>query len=111
MLDLEVSKCDGLSTDEMVEWIQSFVATYFSATQRYPILYFSSSWWTQCTGNSNEFAQQCPLQLASWNKNIGTIPGGWASQTIWQNADTNPYGGDSDVFNGDMAALQQFASG
>lgn len=42
---------------------------------------------------------------------MGKIPGGWPFQTIWQYKDSNPYGGDSDVFNGDLAGLKKLASG
>ncbi|KAL9079215.1 MAG: hypothetical protein Q9157_001884 [Trypethelium eluteriae] len=111
MLDLEVSDCDGLSTSDMVAWIRSFVDTYHSATERYPILYFSPSWWTQCTGDSEVFSEECPLDVASWGSEVGSIPGGWSTQTIWQYADSNPYGGDSDEFNGDEASLKKLASG
>ena len=111
MLDLEVSDCDGLSTSEMVDWIRDFVDTYQSATTRYPILYFSRSWWSECTGDSTAFSDECPLDVASWNSEVGSIPGGWPYQTIWQYADSNTYGGDSDEFNGSLDSLKKLATG
>lgn len=110
MLDLE-DDCSSLSASSVVSWIQDFVNTYHGATGRYPILYFSPSWWKSCTGNSQAFHTTCPLDLASWNSEVGPIPGGWPYQTFWQYADSNKYGGDSDSFNGDSAGLSKMATG
>ncbi|KAI9684869.1 MAG: hypothetical protein M1822_005518 [Bathelium mastoideum] len=110
MLDLE-GDCSGLSQTEMISWIKSFVDEYYAQTTRYPILYFSPSWWSECTGDSTEFSTTCPLDLAVWGDSPGTVPGGWSYQTIWQDADSNEYGGDSDEFNGDMTQLTKLATG
>jgi GH25 family lysozyme M1 (1,4-beta-N-acetylmuramidase) len=110
MLDLEAD-CSDISASTMVSWIQDFVDTYHSLSSRYPILYFSRSWWEECTGNSQAFYKTCPLDLASWNSEVGEIPGGWPYQTFWQYADTNKYGGDSDRFNGAQANLVKLATG
>ncbi|KAF2099221.1 glycoside hydrolase family 25 protein [Rhizodiscina lignyota] len=110
MLDLE-GDCAGLSASAMVSWIKDFVNEYHSLSGRYPILYFSPSWWKECTGDSTAFSSTCPLDLASWNSAIGPIPGGWPFQTFWQYADSNKYGGDSDSFNGAIANLQKLATG
>jgi GH25 family lysozyme M1 (1,4-beta-N-acetylmuramidase) len=115
MLDLESEgdsgECWGLTAAEMVAWIRGFSERYEGATGRYPMLYTNPSWWDECTGNSDAFADTNPLVLARWSSSVGTVPGGWAAQTIWQNSDEYEYGGDSDVFNGDEAALEQFAAG
>lgn len=94
-----------------VSWIRTFSNTYHSATGRYPVLYSSPSWWSSCTGNSNAFVNTNPLWLARYNSSPGTPQGGWPYYTIWQNADSNAYGGDSDQFNGDMTQLKKLASG
>jgi GH25 family lysozyme M1 (1,4-beta-N-acetylmuramidase) len=115
MLDIEYnpsgSTCYGLSTSAMTSWVQDFVNTYHSATGRYPMIYSTANWWEQCTGNAKNFANECPLVLARYGSSPGTMPGGWASQTIWQNSDKYTYGGDSDVFNGSDQALTQLAAG
>ncbi|KAI1848326.1 hypothetical protein JX265_008893 [Neoarthrinium moseri] len=114
MLDLEAGssgQCWGLSTNAMVAWIKDFSDTYHEKTGRYPMLYTNPSWWKECTSNSKVFSQTNPLVLARWASEVGTIPGGWSAQTIWQYDDSYPYGGDSDLFNGDEAALKKFASG
>nr|QNJ46256.1 GH25 muramidase [Gelasinospora cratophora] len=115
MIDLESvsgkATCFGLSTSAMVSWIKSFSDRYYAKTGRYPMIYTNYSWWNQCTGNSASFAATNPLVLARWSSTVGTLPGGWSVQTIWQNADTYTYGGDSDVFNGSLDRLKALAKG
>ena len=104
MLDLE-GDCISVS------WIRTFSNTYHAKTGRYPVLYSSPSWWSSCTGNSNAFVNTNPLWMACYRSSPCTPQGGWPYYTIWQNADSNPYGGDSDQFNGDMTQLKKLASG
>ena len=115
MLDIEYNPsgatCYGLSTSAMTSWVEDFVSTYHTATGRYPMIYSTANWWEECTGNAKNFASESPLVLASYNSAPGTIPGGWSTQTIWQNADTYTYGGDSDVFNGSEGDLTKLATG
>ncbi|KAF5131072.1 N,O-diacetylmuramidase [Metarhizium anisopliae] len=115
MVDLESEKghpqCWGLSHSAMVAWIRDFADTYREKTTRWPMLYTNPSWWSSCTGNSQAFKDTCPLVLARYAGSPGAIPGGWRAQTIWQNSDKSPWGGDSDVFNGDLARLKKLATG
>lgn len=115
MLDIEYNPngatCYGLSASAMVSWIQSFVNTYHTKTGRYPMIYTTNDWWSQCTGDSTAFSSTCPLVLARYGSTVGTIPGGWPYQTIWQNADSYTYGGDSDIFNGALTNLKKLATG
>ncbi|KAL8725488.1 MAG: hypothetical protein Q9181_006401 [Wetmoreana brouardii] len=116
MLDIEYNPsgatCYGLSKTAMVSWIQDFVNIYHSKTTRYPLIYTTNDWWTTCTGNSAAFHTTCPLVLARYSSSgPGTIPGGWPYQTIWQNADSYTYGGDSDIFNGGITGLKKLATG
>ncbi|KAI0453968.1 glycoside hydrolase family 25 protein [Xylaria acuta] len=109
MLDLEGSCV--LSASATVAWIKDFSNTYHSKTGVYPLLYTNPSWWSSCTGNSNAFINTNPLVLARYSSSAGTPPGGWPYYTIWQYNDAYSYGGDSDVFNGDMAGLLRLAKG
>lgn len=115
MLDIEYNpygaECYGLSHSAMVSWVSDFVNTYHSKTSRYPMIYTTADWWSTCTGNSNAFSSTCPLVLADYNSSPGTIPGGWPYESFWQNNDAYTYGGDSDLWNGDMAGLQRMATG
>ena len=116
MLDIEYNPsgatCYGLSASAMVAWIQDFVSTYHTATGRYPMIYSTNDWWSSCTGNSAAFSSTCPLVLARYGSTtVGTIPGGWPYETIWQYADTYSAGGDADRFNGDITGLKKLATG
>jgi GH25 family lysozyme M1 (1,4-beta-N-acetylmuramidase) len=115
MLDIEYnpsgSTCYGLSQSDMTAWVKDFVDTYHSLTTRYPIIYSTADWWSQCTGNAADFSSTCPLDLADYNSSPGTIPGGWSFQTFWQNSDSYTYGGDSDIFNGSEDDLKKLATG
>ncbi len=115
MLDLEDESdhghCWGLSASEMVAWIRSFSNEYHTKTTRYPMLYTNPSWWKECTGDSSAFKDTNPLVLAHYSKSVGPSPGGWPYQTIWQDSDSYKYGGDSDVFNGNINNLRKLATG
>ncbi|KAI0388645.1 glycoside hydrolase family 25 protein [Xylariaceae sp. FL0594] len=108
MLDLE-GDC-VLSASGTVAWIKDFSNTYHAALGVYPLLYTNPSWWTECTGNSNAFVGTNPLVLAHYASSAGTAPGGWKTYDFWQYNDHYPYGGDSDVWNGDEAGLKRLAS-
>ncbi|KAI0290542.1 N,O-diacetylmuramidase [Multifurca ochricompacta] len=109
-IDLE-GTCYGLTAAQMVSWIQDFSDTYQASTTRYPAIYTTTSWWASCTGNSAAFASTNPLWIAHWASTIGTLPAGWGSTTFWQYADSGPYPGDQDLFNGDAAGLSSIALG
>ncbi|KUL89539.1 hypothetical protein ZTR_04406 [Talaromyces verruculosus] len=115
MLDIEYNPsgatCYGLSHSQMVSWISDFVNTYHSSEGVYPLIYTTNDWWTTCTGDSTAFSSTCPLVLARYASSPGTIPGNWGYETIWQNSDSYAYGGDSDIFNGDLTQLKAIALG
>jgi GH25 family lysozyme M1 (1,4-beta-N-acetylmuramidase) len=68
----------------MVAWIEDFVSTYEGLTGRWPLIYTTLDWWTQCTGNSGAFADRSPLWVARYASAVGTIPAGWEFHTFWQ---------------------------
>lgn len=109
-LDLE-GGCSGLSQGAMVAWIRDFSNTYKQRTFRYPVIYTTTSWWKQCTGNNPSFGNDNPLWIASWGLAPGERPAGWGFHSFWQYADHGPQPGDQDVWNGDSAGLQRFARG
>lgn len=63
MLDLEASCSES---DDWVGWIQEFSDRYHENTGRYPVLYSSPSWWSECTGDSDAFTDTSPLDMACW---------------------------------------------
>ncbi|KAI1813902.1 glycoside hydrolase family 25 protein [Poronia punctata] len=109
MLDLE-GDC-VLSAADAVAWIKDFSDTYHASTGVYPLLYTNPSWWASCTGDSSAFIDTNPLVLAHYADAAGTPPGGWPFYSFWQYNDAYPYGGDSEVWNGDMDGLLRLASG
>ncbi|TFK72426.1 glycoside hydrolase family 25 protein [Pluteus cervinus] len=101
--------CYGLNPGSMDLWIRDFSNTYRSRTGRFPVIYTTTSWWQQCTGNNPTFASTNPLWIAA-PANPGALPAGWGFYTFLQHAaDSGPNPGQ-DVFNGDSAGLRRFAA-
>lgn len=116
MLDIEYNPgsgndCYDMDPDSIVSWVSDFVKGYKDATGVYPMIYTNLDWWSRCAGNSDAFVDMCPLVVASYSSSVGTLPGGWEFQTIWQYSDAYEYGGDADSFNGDEAGLKALAKG
>jgi len=70
--------CYGLSRSAMVTWIAGFAATYHALTSRWPVIYTSRTWWTECTGGYAGFATRDPLWVARYAASPGALPAGWA---------------------------------
>nr|WP_312866707.1 lysozyme [Streptomyces zagrosensis] len=102
--------CYGLSDAAMVGWISSFSAEVRRQTGRHPVLYTTTRWWRQCTGESRAFADRHPLWLASWSSTPGPLPAGWKAYTFWQHANRGKLPGDQNMYNGSMAALRRLTS-
>ncbi|HET6873655.1 MAG TPA: GH25 family lysozyme [Acidimicrobiales bacterium] len=111
-LDIEYNpygaECYGLSSAQMVGWIQSFDAEYQRLTGRNPTIYTTRDWWSSCTGNSAAFGAE-GLAVANYSTTAGTLPASWSAYNIWQYADSGTFPGDQDVFNGSTDALRAFA--
>jgi GH25 family lysozyme M1 (1,4-beta-N-acetylmuramidase) len=105
------ASCYGLSAGSMVNWIRSFSDQYRARTSRWPVIYTSTSWWSQCTGNVGDFSGTNPLWVARYASSPGTMPFAWSYQTIWQYADSGIFPGDQDSFNGAYDRLQALANG
>jgi GH25 family lysozyme M1 (1,4-beta-N-acetylmuramidase) len=114
-LDIEYNPygatCYGYTAAGMVNWIASFSNEYHARTGRYPTIYSTAGWWTQCTGNSAAFGSTNALWIARYNTTVGTLPAGWGFQTIWQYSDTGVFPGDQDQFNGALDRVQAYAAG
>lgn len=102
--------CYNLSSGAMVNWIKAFSNRVQALTGRLPMIYTTTDWWTQCTGNSSEFGNQ-PLHIAAYSSWIGALPKSWSFQTVWQYSSTGPFAGDSNTFNGGMDQLKALAYG
>ena len=103
--------CYNMSQSQMVSWIADFSNTLYTRTGRYPAIYTTTDWWTQCTGNTPAFKNQ-PLHIASYRTvSPGVLPAGWTKYDIWQYSSQGPFAGDSNVFSGSYAELQALATG
>ncbi|WP_156754526.1 lysozyme [Actinokineospora pegani] len=100
--------CYGLSQASMAAWIRDFSNTYRSRTGRDPIFYTSTSWWSQCVGTAQQFANTNPLWVARYSSSVGALPYNWGVWTFWQHTST-PL--DQNYFNGAIDRLRVLATG
>ncbi|MFB6566970.1 lysozyme [Streptomyces noursei] len=114
-LDMEYNPygatCYGLSATGLVNWMKDWFATYKARTGRDAVIYTSTSWWQQCTGNSGAFGATNPLWVPRYGSSVGELPAGWGFHTIWQYTSTGPTVGDHNRFNGAYDRLQALANG
>ena len=86
--------------------IRAFHDRYKARTGRWPVIYTSTSWWSQCV--SGDFSSTNPLWVARYSSAVGTLPFAWPFHTIWQYSST-PI--DQNQFNGGYDRLQALATG
>ncbi|MFJ9416187.1 lysozyme [Streptomyces sp. NPDC101227] len=114
-LDMEYnpygSTCYGLSAAGLVNWMKDWFATYKARTGRDAVIYTSTSWWKQCTGNSTAFGSINPLWVPRYGSSVGELPAGWGFHTIWQYTSSGATVGDHNRFNGALDRLQALANG
>jgi len=114
-LDMEYnpygSTCYGLSPAGLVNWMKDWFATYKARTGRDAVLYTSTGWWKQCTGNSTAFGAVNPLWIPRYGSSVGELPAGWGFHTIWQYTSSGPTVGDHNRFNGSLDRLKALANG
>jgi GH25 family lysozyme M1 (1,4-beta-N-acetylmuramidase) len=103
--------CYGLDQPAMASWVLSFSEEYYTKTARWPVIYTATNWWTECTGNLQEFSGTNPLWVAKYSLSIGALPYNWSHYTVWQYADSGIFPGDQDRFNGDYSKIQELAIG
>ncbi len=101
--------CYGLSRSAMVGWIRAFIAEYHARTGRWAVIYTTTDWWRNCTGNYAGFARNSPLWIARYAGSVGTLPAGWSTYSFWQWADRGTFPGDQNVWNGSLARLKVLA--
>ncbi|WP_417999988.1 lysozyme [Kibdelosporangium phytohabitans] len=109
-LDMEYNPsgatCYGLSKPAMTAWIKSFSDRYHARTTRWPVIYTSTSWWSQCV--DGDFSSTSPLWVARYASSVGALPYAWGFYTIWQYS-SSPI--DQNQFNGAYDRLQALANG
>lgn len=105
------STCYGLSQRQMAAWITSFSNEYHYRTSRWPVIYTSNSWWSQCVGTAGNWSNNSPLWVARYASAVGTLPWPWGFYTFWQFADSGVFPGDQNLFNGAYSRLVALANG
>jgi GH25 family lysozyme M1 (1,4-beta-N-acetylmuramidase) len=113
-LDIEYnpygSTCYGLTWSQMVDWLWDFVNEYAYREHVYPVIYTTTNWWQECTGNYGGFGRYDPLWIANYSDaHGGPLPNGWGFYTFWQYRDNGSLPGDQDVFNGAYSQLKVLA--
>ena len=105
--------CYDMSPAQLASWVRDFGSTMQSLTGRLPVIYTNTSWWRQCLGDPPGFGNY-PLWVASYpataTNDAGPVPSSWDTYSIWQYSSTGPFAGDSNVWNGTLAQLKEFAS-
>ncbi|MCZ1007504.1 lysozyme [Streptomyces lydicus] len=114
-LDMEYNPygatCYGLSAAGLVNWMKDWFATYKARTGRDAVIYTSTGWWKQCTGNSAAFGAVNPLWIPRYGSSAGELPAGWGFHTIWQYTSSGATVGDHNRFNGALDRLKALANG
>jgi GH25 family lysozyme M1 (1,4-beta-N-acetylmuramidase) len=103
--------CYGLGQREMISWVKSFSDRVRILTGRWPTIYTAATWWTKCTGGLAGFSGTNPLWIPRYGADAGPMPYDWRTYTFWQYADSGPFPGGQDYFNGSYSRLLALAAG
>ena len=109
-LDLET--LDGQAAATVVANVKTWLSYVKTKTGRTPMIYTSPGFWPSI-GNPDLSAYV--LWVAHWGTTCPTMPTGWSTWAFHQDADNGTVSGiagavDTDVFDGDQAALNAIAS-
>lgn len=113
VLDIEVD--EGLSADQLADWIDTFMTEVKSLTGRTPMLYTYKYFWMGQMGNTTRFSEY-PLWLAAYQDTAPDPVGGWDKLAFWQRSGSGRVAGietdvDLNLFNGTEAQLHSFSAG
>jgi len=118
VLDVEVFQgagCSwsGVSCSTIISNIHGWVDRVVSETGRTPIIYTNAGTWDGSVCGSTEFSD-VHLWVANWEVSCPGMPRAWSEWAFWQTGDDGSVSGvsggvDTDLFNGDFAALQALA--
>jgi len=111
---LDVETTDGYSSSHIVAAIHDWMDTVETEIGRMPIIYTGSWFWESSVGSSD--FEDYPLWVANWFVSCPDTPDQWNHWEFWQTSAHGSVDGisgavDTNVFNGDMAALLDFAEG
>ncbi len=111
---LDVETTDGYSSAHVVAAIHDWMDTVETEIGRMPIIYTGAWFWESSVGSSD--FEDYPLWVANWFVTCPDTPDQWNHWEFWQTSAHGSVDGisgavDTNVFNGDMAALLDFAEG
>jgi lysozyme len=103
------------SQSEVVRRVGVVVRAVQEKIGRAPMIYTYPAAWKELTGNTEKFAGQCPLWIASYRETPKLV-GGWEKFGVWQWTDQGKVKGigsgvDRDRIQGTMADLDAFRLG
>jgi len=112
VVDVENYGNEGYSTSEITDAVGEWISVIEGELGVKPIIYTSYGAWSSMSG-SDDF-RDYPLWTANWHASCPLIPDQWSDWFFWQYSATGSVSGisgnvDLDVFNGDLAALEDFA--
>lgn len=104
------------SQADVVRRLRVMVEAVREAIGRAPMIYTYPFAWQEVTGNSQEFARECPLWIASYRVGPPKLVRGWTDYAVWQYTAEGKVNGingfvDRDRFNGGLAELKAFCLG
>ena len=82
-------------------------ARTWRSVKRSALIYTSTAWWKQCTGNSGGSAPRTRCGSPATAHETGELPEGWTYATFWQYS-SNPI--DQDVFSNKLKRLRVLAT-
>jgi lysozyme len=104
----------GQTAATIVAKLQTWIVAVKAGTGKTPMIYTAEGYWDGSAGGSGAFASS-PLWVANWGVTCPSLPAGWTNWTFWQDDDQGSVAGispvDTDVFDGTLAQLEQFAGG
>ena len=108
----DVETSDGQSPATIVDRVQTWLDVVEGALGVKPLIYTSPGVWGSIV-NSGAFSDY-PLWVAHWGASCPSMPTGWTDWVVWQTSDSGSVPGvsggvDTNLFNGDMEALLDFA--
>ncbi|MCA9680112.1 MAG: hypothetical protein KC464_34085, partial [Myxococcales bacterium] len=109
---IDVEATDGLAAADVAAGVAAWVAHIEAAIGRPPIIYSGKYFWNDNV--RTDALAGYPLWVAQYGPTCPDLPTVWSDWALWQTGSTGRVAGisgnvDTDLFNGDLAALQAFA--
>lgn len=110
---LDIERSEGLSPNELQDWVSAFVDEIKDKTGRDTIIYTYPSFWRNDMGDTTKF-NHLPLWIADYNgdSSPSSLPGGWDKWLFWQYTPEGKVDGydhhvDLNIYNGSQFDLNK----